>query len=91
MAQSLTFDQLPSEILSLRNEVLELKNLVLSLTAPQQPAQYLTRQNLANMLSVDISTIHNWCKSGKLKPLGIGSRVYFLLSDIEASLIPLNN
>jgi hypothetical protein len=57
---------------------------------PVQPAEYLTRQNVAKMFDVDLSTVHNWCKSGKLKPLGIGSRVYFLRTDIEACLIPLN-
>jgi DNA invertase Pin-like site-specific DNA recombinase len=57
---------------------------------PVQPAEYLTRQQVAKMFDVDLSTVHNWCKSSKLKPLGIGSRVYFLRSDIEACLIPLN-
>lgn len=57
---------------------------------PIQPAEYLTRQQVAKMFDVDLSTVHNWCKNGKLKPLGLGSRVYFLRSDIEACLIPLN-
>lgn len=57
---------------------------------PVQPAEYLTRQQVAKMFDVDISTVHNWSKSGKLKPLGISGRVYFLRTDIEASLIPLN-
>lgn len=57
---------------------------------PVQPAEYYTRQQVAKMFDVDLSTVHNWCKSGKLKPLGIGSRVYFLRTDIEACLIPLN-
>lgn len=57
---------------------------------PKQPNEYLTRQEVAQMFGVDISTIHNWCKSKKLNPLGLGSRVYFLRSDIETSLTPLN-
>lgn len=57
---------------------------------PVQPAEYLTRQQVAQMFDVDISTVHNWSKSGKLKPMGLGSRVYFLRSDIEATLQPLN-
>ena len=57
---------------------------------PKQPNDYLTRQQVAKMFDVDISTIHNWCKSKRLNPLGIGSRVYFLRSEIEASLKPLN-
>lgn len=57
---------------------------------PKLPNEYLTRHEVAKMFNVDISTVHNWCKSGKLKPLGLGARVYFLRSDIEGSLIPLN-
>lgn len=62
----------------------------LKLYTPKQPNDYLTRSNVAQMFNVDLSTIHNWCKSGKLKPLGLGARVYFLRSDIEQSLTPLN-
>jgi predicted DNA-binding transcriptional regulator AlpA len=57
---------------------------------PKQPNEYLTRRNVADMFGVDISTVHNWCKSKRLNPLGIGSRVYFLRSEVEASLKPLN-
>lgn len=57
---------------------------------PKQPNEYLTRSDVAQMFNVDISTIANWQKNGKLKPLGIGGRIYFLRSDIEASLTPLN-
>ena len=58
---------------------------------PKQPNEYLTRREVSKMLKVDISTISNWCKTGKLRPLGIGARVYFLRSEIEQSLLPLNN
>jgi len=58
---------------------------------PKQPNDYLTRQEVADMLRIDLSTVHNWCKKGKLKPYGIGHRVYFLRSDIEKSLTPLNS
>lgn len=56
----------------------------------QPPKEYVTRSDVAKMFDVDLSTIHNWCKKKKLNPLGIGSRVYFLRSEIEASLKPLN-
>lgn len=57
---------------------------------PKQPNDYLTRQEVAQMFGVDLSTVANWQKNGKLKPYGLGGRVYFLRSDIEASLTPLN-
>lgn len=53
--------------------------------------EYLTRNEVAKLLKVDLSTIHNWCRKGKLKPYGIGARVYFLKSDIDNCLTPLNN
>ena len=58
--------------------------------APTQPKEYLSRKDITEMFGVDLSTVHNWCKSKRLNPLGIGSRVYFLRSEVEASLTPLN-
>ena len=55
----------------------------------QQTEMYYTRKEVAELFKVDISTIHNWTKSGKLKPYGLGNRVYFLHSDISKSLKPL--
>lgn len=57
---------------------------------PVQPAEYLSRKQVAQLFGVDLSTVHNWSRAGKLKPLGLGSRVYFLRSDIDACLVPLN-
>ncbi|MDI5886538.1 helix-turn-helix domain-containing protein [Flavobacterium yafengii] len=68
---------------------IQLENFLKHFT-PKQPNEYLTRQEVAQMFNVDLSTIHNWCKSKKLNPLRLGSRVYFLRSEIEASLKPLN-
>ncbi len=82
-----TPEQLKSEINEgVKNQLQEF----LKLYQPKQPNEYLTRQQVAQMFNVDLSTIHNWCKSNKLKPLGLGARVYFLRSDIEQSLQPLN-
>ena len=56
---------------------------------PEPQKEYLTRSDVAKMFSVDISTVSNWQKTKKLKPLGISGRVYFLRSEVEASLKPL--
>lgn len=58
--------------------------------APKQPNDYLTRKQVSEMFDVDISTVANWQKNGKLRPLGISGRVYFLRCEVEASLTPLN-
>ena len=80
-------DQLKSEI----NEgvKIQLQEFLKHFT-PTQPKEYLSRKDITEMFGVDLSTVHNWCKSKRLNPLGIGSRVYFLRSEVEASLEPLN-
>ncbi len=57
---------------------------------PIQPKEYLTKRNVADMFQVDISTINNWSKSKRLNPLGIGSRIFFLRSEVEASIKSIN-
>lgn len=56
---------------------------------PQPPKEYLSRRDVADMFGVDISSVHNWTKSGKLRALGISGRVYYLRSEVENSLKPL--
>lgn len=80
----------PKEILTpieeLKKSIEDLKNNY----QPKDTTEYLTRKEVAELLKVDLSTIHNWCKSGKLLPYGIGKRVYFKREDLERSIIPLN-
>ncbi|RTZ05453.1 helix-turn-helix domain-containing protein [Flavobacterium sp. GSP6] len=57
---------------------------------PVQPKEYLTRKNVADMFQVDISTVYNWSKSKRLNPYSISGRIYFLRSEVEASLKPIN-
>lgn len=56
---------------------------------PKEPNEYLTRQEVVDMLQITFGTLNNWCKNGKLKPLGIGSRIYFLRAEVEQSLKPI--
>lgn len=57
---------------------------------PKVPNEYLTRQEVSKMLKIDLSTIHNWCKKGKLNPYGIGNRVYFKRDEVENAIVQLN-
>lgn len=58
---------------------------------PRQPQEFLTRTYVKEWLNVDMSTIHNWTKSGKLKAYGIGNRIYYKRTEVEQALIPLKS
>lgn len=81
-----TPEQLQNEILKgVRAELQELtKNL-----QPKEPSELLTRQEAASMLKVDLSTIHNWTKKGKLKSYMMVGRVYYKRDEINNALIEL--
>ena len=57
---------------------------------PKEPNEYLTRQEVAEMLKIDLSTVHNWSKNGKLNPYGIGNRVYYKRDEVEKAIVQLN-
>jgi excisionase family DNA binding protein len=57
---------------------------------PKQPPEFLTRNEVRDLLKVDLSTVHNWTKRGKLKAYGIGNRVYYRRDEVEAAIKPLN-
>ena len=57
---------------------------------PREPTEYLTRNEVRQMFHVDLSTIHNWTKKGKLHAYGIAGRVYYKRSEVERSIKPIN-
>lgn len=75
-----TKDQLVARVVS------ELKH---ELTQATFTEQFLTREEVSELLKISLSTIHNWTKSEILQPYQIGGRVYFKASDIESSMIKL--
>ncbi|MEQ3654999.1 MAG: helix-turn-helix domain-containing protein [Dokdonia sp.] len=57
---------------------------------PKEPTEYITRSELADILSVDLSTIHNYTKKGLLTAYGISGRVYYKRDEVDQAFIKLN-
>ena len=57
---------------------------------PKHPEELMTRNEVKDFFKVDLSTIWAWTRNGRLKSYGIGNRVYYKRSEIEASIQPLN-
>lgn len=64
----------------------ELKDQLSKEFQPKEPTVYLTRQEVCDLLSIDMSTLHRWRKEDKLIAYGIGNRIYFKRNEIEELL-----
>ena len=92
--KEVTFENMPQavaqvvdEVSLIRSELAELKQNF----QPKAPTEYLTRNEVAEWLKCDISTIHNWTVKGTLVKYCIGNRTYYKRSEIEAVMIPIDN
>ncbi|MGG5578041.1 helix-turn-helix domain-containing protein [Myroides sp. C15-4] len=71
---------------SIKNELEAFKEFY----QPQDTAiEFMTRKEVAECFKVNLSTIHNWCKNGKLIPHAIGNRIYFKRDEVINSLVCL--
>lgn len=79
-------EELINRIISaFRQEIEDLKQNF----SPKEPEELLSRDEVAKLLKIDISSVHNWSKKGILKRHAIGGRIYFKRSEIDESLISL--
>lgn len=78
-------EDLRSDIDFIKAELKELKQNF----QPKEPKTYLSRQETADLLKVDLSTLYNWHKRKILIPNGIGNRVLYLREDIENAIVEL--
>lgn len=82
-----TPDQLTEAITaSVRSEI----DILKAEFQPKQPTEYLTRNEVRDLLKVNLSTVHNLTKKGKLKAYGIGGRVYYKRSEVEEAVTPIS-
>ena len=57
---------------------------------PQPENDLLTREEVCKLLSINKTTLWKHTKSGKLKSLGLGNRVYYKRNQVLEAVQPLN-
>lgn len=82
----ITPEQLQDEIL--KGVKVQLNELIKHFQ-PVKPSEFLTRNEVADLLKVDISTLYNWTKKGVLVQYGIGGRVYYKRQEVEEAIIKI--
>jgi hypothetical protein len=58
---------------------------------PIEPTVYLTRQEVAKFLSVDLSTVHNITVKGILQKYQISGRVLYKRAEVENAIVKIKN
>ena len=82
----------PEELCEIISKSIESKFQELKETfKAEQPPEYLNREEVAQILQVDVSTIHNWRKAGKLTAYGIGGKRLYKRAEVEDALIKMQN
>ncbi|MEQ8553414.1 MAG: helix-turn-helix domain-containing protein [Cyclobacteriaceae bacterium] len=86
LLKGITLDHLNSTLLDGMEE--RIKELV---ERPEKKeVKYLTRKEVAELLSISLPTLHDWCKRKILNPYRVGNRVYFKIDEIDQSLKQIN-
>lgn len=56
----------------------------------EQPAEYMSRTEVANFFSVTLPTIHEWINKGILTAYKAGNKTYFKRSEVVSALAKKN-
>ena len=87
LLQGITLDNLKTVIVQGVDE--RLKELVKQ-PEPQKKVQYLTRHEVAKLLSISLPTLHDWSKKKILNPYRMGCRVYYKSDEVDQALKQIN-
>lgn len=58
---------------------------------PKEPTTWLTKKEVAQILSISTVTIDDWSRKGILNPFRIGNRIRFKRSEVEQALTKIND
>ena len=78
-----TLEQLPNLVVDLKNEVQEMKALLIQKAEPQEePDNPLSIKEVSELLGLSVQTIYGYCQRKELKHYKRGNRLFFLKTDI---------
>ena len=94
-AQVLCIGTSPTELASLIadtfSKYIENLNIFNSSSDKDALKEVMTRRETAELFSVSLVTIHDWCNTGIIKPYKVGNRTYFKRSELISVMDSSNN
>ena len=90
MTEKIIFTLSPEELTQgILNEVKKELHSLKQSFQPEEPTEYMTRNEVVKLLKTDLTTLWSSTKKGKLQSYGIGARVYYKRSEVESMIKPL--
>ena len=85
--QEFTVDELADQV---AEKLLSKMENYLKKLAAKKDDELLTREETANYLKINVTTLWHWTNKGKLISYGIGGRRYYKKQEVIDSLLKLN-
>jgi len=85
--QEFTVDELADQV---AEKLLSKMEYYLKELAAKKDDELLTREETANYLKINVTTLWHWTNKGKLISYGIGGRRYYKKQEVIDSLLKLN-
>ncbi len=85
MKEKLSFDQLPTAVTELTNEISELKRLIVEKGenhSTETPEQFLTIQEASQLLNLTVPTLYSKVSRRELPVMKRGKRLYFSKTEL---------
>jgi hypothetical protein len=87
LVNGVTPQQLTETILKgVENQINDLKKTF----STKEPDDFLTRMEVAKLLKISLTTVHDWSNRSILKMYKVGNRSYFSRKEIESTLFSSN-
>jgi hypothetical protein len=83
--QNIDASSLQALFTRLENQISEIKEHY----QPKEPAQWLTRLEVAEMFKITLPTVHAWANKGLIKSYKIANKTRFKQSEIEHALVAI--
>lgn len=78
-------ESLTNELKALKKELQEIKDNF----KPKEQTKYLSRNEVAEMLGINVSSVHNWTQKGILQAYQCGGKIFYKREELEAAIVKL--
>ena len=89
MSNTYSLEQFGDAVNALLTRMDVMETRIISLQESKDQGRYLTVKDVSTLFKITKPTLYNWITKGLLTRHRIGSRVYFIKSEVDVALVEL--